>query len=179
MTCDPQTFAAFCASHIGTLIASLDDSSNDTTFHDIIQAYFFLSRKIRALKGPILSDPSYTAHSPLRRHSSQLARVLKRDICRAFLDPVDEYCNKFRPNLNPRSVDDLTLQYLRDWSLLCQGALYLVSDIISIPPLLSMLDGISFSVPCLLTETFRYDCIGSSRRPFKPSDEAPAHSPTE
>ncbi|TFK39035.1 hypothetical protein BDQ12DRAFT_682901 [Crucibulum laeve] len=123
-------------SPIETLLESLDDIDlENVLLHDIAESYNALSHRIRAQASDLcLPNQHYHILDLLKEHSTQIYKCLKRDIRRAFMEPLPDKDSFYFDN----SISEETLKASLDSAMLCHHALRILSNIFVFPSLYSL-----------------------------------------
>ena len=144
------TSSQFLQSPLTTLIKSTDDTADDISLHDLLQAYGTLCDRLKLLATLANDAVDVPALNPLRHNAPKIAACLQRDFKRALQDPFP-HAPEQRGGQIPESFasstpehSDEDMQYAQDLSHVSQHALLLFSTICRVELLWELFDG-SFS----------------------------------
>lgn len=155
---DPMQCAVYFASPVQTLVNSVQDAASEAiSLHDIADAYSTLSLRIQvhahAMSGV---DRVLIALDLIKSQASIVATALRRDIRRAFIDPIPEphqSAVSFASDdwIVPRTtvLGDVELKLARDQSFVCHHSLQFLSDVFRLPALRDAFPGGYAIVPLL------------------------------
>lgn len=131
-----QLSVTYFKSPLLTLLASLDDfTSDNTTPHDICDAYSTLYLRIRGISSSLLQSTANTPIlKPISEYSSALARCLQRDIRRALDDPLAS-----SPHVRDATgLSEEAARFAHDMAMLSQYAIQVAAVICRFPALTSL-----------------------------------------
>jgi len=150
---DPLQHPLYLNSPISTIVTSLTPKGAEISLIDLTEAYSVLSTRLKAKTQDILATVGpIAALEPLRDQSGELAKALRRDIGRAFVDPQGPSpppSTRHSPLSTPSSVGsakkrgftEQEVKYARDLCNLCHAALRCFSNISVVPVLYSIFTG--------------------------------------
>ena len=145
---EPQTYIK---SPIDTLLESLEDNESDhISPHDLLHAYDALSSRVRSQIGAFAtSDRAWHALVPLQSRSTQIIRVLRRDILRVCVEPSQSHGNSLSDDISAtekREFMEASVKYARDMVSVSHHALRFLSDIFRFSALRSAFASMSITV---------------------------------
>jgi hypothetical protein len=165
---DPMDCHVYLASPIQTIVNSVQDAlSEHISLHDVADAYSTLSMRIQDNAYTISHvERALAALELIKARASIVTVALRRDVRRAFVDPLPD---AFQPtssfssenSMFPQSqpIYDLSedeIKAARDQYYVCHHALQLLSDIFRFPVLQDLFSGVHLmpSIICpILTST--------------------------
>lgn len=157
---DPMQSSVYFASPIQTLVDSVQDATSEhVSLHDIADAYSTLSTRVQVHANAISRvDRALAALDLLKSQASVVVTALRRDIRRAFVDPVPgvhQSVVSFASDdwIAPRQtvLGDIELKLARDQSFVCHHSLQFLSDVFRFPALQE-----SFSGACQISSLHKH-----------------------
>jgi hypothetical protein len=147
---DSMQSSIYFASPVQTLVDSVQDATSEhISLHDIADAYSTLSMRVQVHANAISRvDRALTALDLIKSQASVVVTALRRDIRRAFVDPVPgphQSVVSFASDdwIVPRQavLGDIELKLARDQSFVCHHSLQFLSDIFRFPALQESFSG--------------------------------------